>query len=124
MNSRAKATVNDRRLFTFTEIINGLFRRGSHCAGMTAQFVRPDIRQSCILLDAVSSRASHNPTTRSTTAMARPAIAPRRLPAGSGSVIEAIILAAFDAKFRVVQAPLTSYPLQKITAGSAFTRQF
>lgn len=27
----------------------------AHCAGMTLQFVRPDIRQSCILLAAVRS---------------------------------------------------------------------
>src|ERR1700688_104606 len=54
---------------------------------MTAQLVRPDIRQSCSLLVAVSSRASHSPTTSRTTAMIRPAIAPRRFPPCSGSVI-------------------------------------
>src|ERR1700751_5744403 len=54
---------------------------------MTLQLVRPDIRQSCILLAAVSSRASHQPTTSSTTAIANPAIAGLRLFLGSGSFI-------------------------------------
>jgi len=59
----------------------------AHLAGgsITLQFVRPDIRQSCILLVAVSSCANHNPTTSSTAAMANPAIAGRRLPPRSGS---------------------------------------
>jgi hypothetical protein len=56
-------------------------------AGMTLQLVRPDIRQSCILLLAVSSCASHSPVASRTTAMASPAIAGRRLPPWSGSVI-------------------------------------
>src|SRR5664279_4322991 len=61
-------------------------RRGhAHCAGMTAQLVRPDIRQSCILLAAVRSCASHKPIARMTTAITSPAIAPRRLPPWSGS---------------------------------------
>jgi hypothetical protein len=61
----------------------------AHLAGgsITLQFVRPDIRQSCILLVAVSSCANHNPTTSRTAAMANPAIAGRRLPPRSGSSI-------------------------------------
>jgi hypothetical protein len=51
------------------------------------QLVRPDIRQSCILLLAVSSWASQSPTTNRTTAMANPAIAGRRFSPWSGSVI-------------------------------------
>jgi hypothetical protein len=47
---------------------------------MTLQLVRPDIRQSCILLAALSSWASHRPTTSKTAAMANPAIAGVRLP--------------------------------------------
>jgi hypothetical protein len=42
------------------------------------QLVRPDIRQSCILLAAVKSRASHKPTANITAAINNPAIAPRR----------------------------------------------
>jgi hypothetical protein len=42
---------------------------------MTLQLVRPVITQSCILLAALSSCASHSPTTSSTAAMASPAIA-------------------------------------------------
>ena len=62
-------------------------RETCYCGWMTLQLVRPDIRQSCILLAAVNSRASHNPTTRSKTATASPAIAVVRLAsdsAGSG----------------------------------------
>jgi hypothetical protein len=58
-----------------------------YCAGITAQLVRPDIRQSCILLLAVSSWDSHNPTTSRTTAIANPAIAPRRFPPCSDSLM-------------------------------------
>jgi hypothetical protein len=61
--------------------------RRPHWAGITLQLVRPDIRQSCILLPAVSSRASHSPNNSNTTAMASPAIAVRRFPPCSGSVI-------------------------------------
>src|SRR5271170_3534077 len=51
---------------------------------MTLQLVRPDIRQSSILLAAVNSRASHRPTTKSTTAIANPAIAGVRFSCGLG----------------------------------------
>jgi len=76
----------------------------AHCAGITLQFVRPDIRQSCILLVAVSSRASHNPTTSRITAIASPAIAPRRFPPRSGSVIGVEIRKTVDAKYNAVPA--------------------
>lgn len=72
---------------TVTQILRGKSVMATHCAGMTLQLLRPDIRQSCILLVAVSSRASHSPTTSNTTAIARPAMAPRRLPPGSVSAI-------------------------------------
>ena len=62
-------------------------RNLAHGAGITLQFVRPDIRQSCILLAAVKSWASHSPSARIATAIASPAIAPRRFPPCSGSVI-------------------------------------
>src|ERR1700721_1677541 len=52
---------------------------------MTLQLVRPVIRQSCILLAAVNSWASHNPASSKTTAIARPASARRWLPSCSGS---------------------------------------
>src|ERR1700722_6511619 len=42
---------------------------------MTLQLVRPVITQSCILLAALNSCASHSPTTSSTAAIASPAIA-------------------------------------------------
>jgi len=65
---------------------SGVDRR--YCAGsIVLQLVRPDIRQSCILLAAVKSCASHTPTASRTTAMIRPAIAPRRLSPCSGSVM-------------------------------------
>src|ERR1700756_2540888 len=54
---------------------------------MTLQLVRPDIRQSCILLAAERSRASHSPNASSAAAMISPTIAPRRLSPCSGSVI-------------------------------------
>ena len=52
---------------------------------ITLQLVRPVIRQSCILLAAVNSWASHNPATSKTPAIAKPASARRRLPSCSGS---------------------------------------
>jgi hypothetical protein len=58
----------------------------SYPAGsITLQLLRPDIRQSCILLAAVNSCASHNPTASKTTAIASPAIAGRRFSLGSRS---------------------------------------
>lgn len=65
------------------EMAAGFYRAGS----ITLQLVRPDIRQSCILLAAVSSRASHNPTASRTTAIANPASAGRRFSLGSRSFI-------------------------------------
>ncbi len=59
------------------------YRAGS----ITLQLVRPDIRQSCILLAAVRSRASQSPIARTAIAITRPTIAPRRLSPCSGSVI-------------------------------------
>jgi hypothetical protein len=59
------------------------YRAGS----MTLQLVRPDIRQSCILLAEVNSCANHSPTTSRTTAIANPAIAGRRFSGCSGSLI-------------------------------------
>jgi hypothetical protein len=54
---------------------------------MTLQLLRPDIRQSFILLVAVNSWANHNPTASNTTAIANPAIAGRRFSPFSGSSI-------------------------------------
>lgn len=54
---------------------------------MTLQLVLPDIRQSCILLAAVRSRASHIPAPSRRTAIINPAIAPRRVSFPSGSAI-------------------------------------
>jgi hypothetical protein len=59
------------------------YRAGS----MTLQLVRPDITQSCSLLAAVRSCASHTPTASRTTAMTSPAMAPRRLSPPSDSLI-------------------------------------
>jgi hypothetical protein len=73
-------------------------RNLAHGAGMTLQFVRPDIRQSCILLAAVKSWASHSPSARIATAIASPAIAPRRFPPCSGSVIARSVPETVDMK--------------------------
>src|SRR5258708_20082973 len=54
---------------------------------MTLQLVRPDIRQSCILLAAVRSWASHRPAASITTAINSPAIAPRRFGLSWGSLM-------------------------------------
>ena len=70
----------------------------AHGTGMTLQFVRPDIRQSCILLAAVKSCASHSPSARIATAIAGPAIAPRRFPPCSGSVISRSVPETVDMK--------------------------
>jgi hypothetical protein len=60
------------------------YRAGS----ITLQLVRPDITQSCSWLADLRSRASQIPTPSRTTAMIRPAMAPRRLsPWSSGSGI-------------------------------------
>src|ERR1700680_2916648 len=54
---------------------------------MTLQLVRPDIRQSCILLAAVRSCASHKPAASIATAINSPAIAPRRFGLSWGSLM-------------------------------------
>ena len=77
---------------------------------MTLQFVRPDIRQSCILLAAVRSCASHSPSARITTAIASPAIAPRRFPPCSGSVISRSVPETVDMKHRSAAARYTTIP--------------
>lgn len=62
---------------------------------MTLQLDRPDMTQSCSLLAAVSSRTSQIPTASRMTAIASPAIAPRRLSPGSGFLsFEGSVIAA------------------------------
>ena len=73
---------------TSADVIAAGASAASYRAGsITLQLVRPDIRQSCILLADVNSCASHNPTTSRTTAIASPAIAGRRFSGCSGSLI-------------------------------------
>jgi hypothetical protein len=82
----------------------------AHGAGMTLQFVRPDIRQSCILLAAVKSWASHSPSARIATAIASPAIAPRRFPPCSGSVISRSVPETVDMKHPAPRFAITTIP--------------
>ena len=85
-------------------------RNLAHGAGMTLQFVRPDIRQSCILLAAVKSWASHSPSARIATAIASPAIAPRRFPPCSGSVISRSVPETVDMKHPAPRFAITTIP--------------
>jgi hypothetical protein len=68
-------------------IVGGTTAAPYRAGSMTLQLVRPDIRQSCILLAEVSSCANHNPTTSRITAITNPAIAGRRFSCCSGSLI-------------------------------------
>ena len=96
MHSPAIGIVNERREFTFMEIINRVFSNHrettDHPSSRTRSLRRNDgavgaSRQQAILHLAGRGQIvrCHGPIASMTTAMTSPAIAPRRLPPWSGS---------------------------------------